>query len=87
MLYIPSNLPSNKTEHKTLKVLEDLKCKTFMKYALSSGMFPVLDSLVMVYTIFAPSDEAFEQLDEKVKSRLDSDHAYLRQVFQHSMML
>ena len=51
-----------------------------MKYALSSGIFPVLDSLVMVYTIFAPSDEAFQQLDERVKSRLESDPGYLRQV-------
>lgn len=29
---------------------------------MSSGLHPVLDSLVMVHTVFAPNDQAFERL-------------------------
>ena len=53
---------------------------------MSSGLFPVLDSLVMIYTIFAPNDQAFEQLNGAVRSKLQSDPEYLRQVIDYHMV-
>ena len=69
-----------------MDVLKDLKTSKFMQYVQTAGYLPLLNSLVDVHTVFAPSNKAFDDLDNATKSRLERDPDYMKLLVEYHLV-